>query len=215
MAESVRILIADDHRFVREGIAAVLNREKDLEVVGQACDGSEAVSQASKLRPDIILMDLQMPGVDGVEAIRQIREQDPNASIVILTMFDTDDYIFRGIEAGARAYVLKDASSADVLEAIRALHRGASVIESTVATRLMDRFCELSRAQAPAGALSPREMEVLKLMAEGSANKEIAEHLYIEASTVKTHTIHIFKKLGVKRRSSAVAEAVKRGIIRL
>lgn len=214
MTRPVRILIADDHRFVREGIAAVLNREEDLEVVGQASDGSEAVSQAKSLRPDVILMDLQMPGVDGVEATRQILEQDPNALIVILTAFDTDEYIFRSIEAGARAYMLKDAAPEDVLKAIRALYGGTSVIEPKVADRIIDRFRELSRGQAQEGALSPRELEVLKLMAEGSTNKEIAQHLYIEESTVKTHVIHVFKKLGVKRRSSAVAEAAKRGIIR-
>ena len=164
MTGPVRILIADDHRFVREGIAAVLNREKDLEVVGQASDGSEAVSQARNLRPDVILMDLQMPGVDGIEAIRQIRERDPNALIVILTAFDTDDYIFRGIEAGASSYMLKDAAPEDVLKAIRALYGGASVVEPKVADRLIDRFRELSRAHTPEGALTPRELEVLKLL---------------------------------------------------
>ncbi len=211
----MRILIADDHPIVREGLATVLSLEEDIEVVGQASNGLEAVSQASRLRPDIILMDLQMPGMDGVEAIEKIKEADPDTRILIPTTYETDDYIFRGIEAGARAYLLKDSPPSEVIKAIWAIHKGESVIEPKVATRLLDRLNTLSKARDPASDLSPRELEVLQLMAEGAVNKEIAARLFIGESTVKTHIIHLFNKLRVKHRTEAVAEAARRGIIKL
>ena len=215
MAESIRVLIADDHPIVREGLAAVLNQEDDLKVVGQARNGLDAVSQARELHPDIILMDLQMPEMDGVEAILKVKAEAPDIGIIILTTYDTDDYIFRGIEAGARAYLLKDSPAEEVLKAIRSVHKGESLIQPRVATRLLDRFSQLSRAPAPEGALSHREVEVLQLLAKGASNKEIASDLFIGESTVKTHLIHIFSKLGVRDRTEAVAQAVKKGIIKL
>ncbi len=215
MAKPIRVLIADDHPIVREGLTAILNLEKDLEVVGQASTGVEAVSLAGKLRPDIILMDLQMPEMDGVEAIKRVKEKSPHIEIIILTTYDTDEYIFRGLEAGARAFVLKDVSPTEVVDAIRAVHRGESVLEPRIATRVLDRLGQLSRASVSEEVLSSREVEVLRLVAKGGTNKEIASQLVIGESTVKTHLIHIFNKLGVKDRTEAVAEAVKRGIIRL
>ena len=214
-ADSIRILIADDHPIVRQGLAAVLDREKDLKVVGQAGNGDEAVSEAARLHPDVILMDLQMPVMDGVEAIQQIKQEDPDVGIIILTTYDTDENIFRGVEAGARAYLLKDSPPEEVLKAIRAVHRGESLIQLSVASRLLDRFTQLSRASATEGGLSSREVEVLQLTAKGIVNKEIAAQLLIGESTVKTHLIHIFNKLGVKGRTEAVAEAARRGIIKL
>ena len=215
MTESIRILIADDHPIVREGLAKVLSQEDDIKVVGQASNGSEAVSKAKELHPDIILMDLQMPVMDGVEAMQRIKEEAPDIGIIILTTYDTDDYIFRGIEAGARAYLLKDSPPEEVLKAIRAVHKGESLIQPKVASRLLDRFSQLSRAPAPEEGLSQREIEVLQLIAKGAANKEIASQLFIGESTVKTHIIHIFNKLEVKDRTEAVTEAVRKGIIRL
>jgi len=215
MAQTVRILIADDHPIVREGLATVLSQEDDIKVVGQASNGSEAVSKAKELHPDIILMDLQMPEMDGVEAMQRIKEEAPDIGIIILTTYDTDDYIFRGIEAGARAYLLKDSPPEEVLKAIRAVHKGESIIQPRVASRLLDRFSQLSRAPAPEEGLSQREIEVLQLIAKGAANKEIASQLFIGESTVKTHIIHIFNKLEVKDRTEAVTEAVRKGIIRL
>ena len=141
-ADSIRILIADDHPIVRQGLAAVLDREKDLKVVGQAGNGDEAVSEAARLHPDVILMDLQMPVMDGVEAIQQIKQEDPDVGIIILTTYDTDENIFRGVEAGARAYLLKDSPPEEVLKAIRAVHRGESLIQLSVASRLLDRFTQ-------------------------------------------------------------------------
>ncbi len=215
MTEAIRILIADDHPIVRAGLATVLNQEEDLVVVGLAENGLEAVAQARELRPDIILMDLQMPEMDGVEAIQKVKEEAPDIGIIILTTYDADDYIFRGIEAGARGYLLKDSPPEEVLKAIRAVHNGESLIQPRVASRLLDRFSQLARAPDPGEILSPREVEVLQLMAKSTVNKEIATELLIGESTVKTHSVHIFNKLGVKGRTEAVAEAARRGIIRL
>ena len=215
MTESIKIVIADDHPIVRQGLATVLSQEEDLEVVGQAGNGLEAVAQARKLHPDIILMDLQMPEMDGVEAIQQIKMEASDIGIIILTTFDTDDYIFRGIEAGARGYLLKDSPPEEVLRAIHTVHRGESLIEPRVASRLLDRLGQLSHPPPPESVLSPREIEVLQLMSTGAANKEIASQLLIGQSTVKTHIVRIFNKLEVSGRTEAVAEAVKKGIIKL
>ncbi len=215
MTEAIRILIADDHPIVRQGLATVLNQEEDLEVVGLAENGLEAVARARELRPDIILMDLQMPEMDGVEAIHQIKEEAPDIGIIILTTYDADDYIFRGIEAGARGYLLKDSPPEEVLKAIRTVDKGESLVQPRVASRLLDRFIQLAGAPDTGEVLSPREVEVLQLMAKSTVNKEIATELLIGESTVKTHIVHIFNKLGAKGRTEAVAEAARRGIIRL
>ena len=215
MAESIRVLIVDDHPLVREGLATVLGQEEDLEVVGQASNGLEAVSLAKTLHPTVVLMDLQMPEMDGVEAIGKIKQEAPDIGVIILTTYETDDYIFRGIQAGARAYLLKDSPPGEVLKAVRAVHRGESLIEPRVASRLLDQFTKLTQAPANEAGISSREVEVLELMAKGGSNKEIAAGLFIGESTVKTHLIHIFSKLGVKDRTQAVAEAAIRGIIRL
>ena len=189
MRGPIKILIADDHPIVRNGLATVLNQEEDLEVVGQARNGLEAMSK--------------------------IKEEAPDIAIIILTTYETDDYIFRGIEAGARAYLLKDSPPEEVVKAIRAVHQGESLIQPRVASRLLDRFSQLSHAARSEGSLSSREVEVTQLMAKGKGNKEIATSLIIGESTVKTHLIHIFNKLGVKGRTEAVAEAARRGIIKL
>ena len=211
----IKILIVDDHPIVRQGLAAVLEHEEDLTVVGEAGDGVEGVAKARALLPDIILMDLQMPEMDGVDAITRIVEDGLKTSLIILTTYDTDDYIFRGIEAGARGYLLKDSPPDEVIKAIRTVRRGDSLIEPRVSTRLLDRLGQLSRSPVSETTLSKREIEVLQLMATGAANKTIASELNIGQSTVKTHIVRIFSKLGVNGRTEAVAEAVKKKIIQL
>ena len=215
MTEPITILIVDDHPIVRQGLATVLEQDSDLSVVGQAANGVEAVAKARQLSPDIILMDLQMPEMDGVEAINSILAEKSEAGIIILTTYDTDDHIFRGIEAGARGYLLKDSPPEEVIRAIKTVNRGESLIEPRVATRLLERLGQLSRGPAPESTLSRREIEVLEVMATGAANKQIASDLNIGQSTVKTHIVRIFNKLGVNGRTEAVSEAIKKGIIKL
>jgi two-component system NarL family response regulator len=211
----IKILISDDHPVVREGLSAMLSREKDMIVLGEAKNGREAVQLAAELSPDIVLMDLRMPEMDGVEAIRQIKSLYPDIQLIILTTYDDDEYIFKGIEAGARAYLLKDAPREKLFQAIRAVSRGESVIEPTVASHVLDRLAELSRQVQTPEVLSDRELEVLILIAKGTSNKEIAGTLNISESTVKTHIQSIFNKLEVNDRTEAVTVALRRGIIHL
>jgi len=211
----IRILIADDHPVVREGLSAMLSREKDIEVVGEAENGRKAIEKARELQPDIILMDLRMPEVDGIEAMRQIKMDNPEIKFIVLTTYDNDEYIFKGIESGARAYLLKDSPREDLFKAIRVVSKGGSLIEPAVAGKVLDRFAELSRQVQIPEDLSEREVEVLTLIAKGASNKLIASSLNIGESTAKTHIQSIFNKLGVKDRTEAVTEAVKKGIIRL
>lgn len=219
MPELINIVIADDHPIVRQGLATVLDHEEDFKVVGQASNGVEAVILAEQLRPHVILMDLQMPEMNGVDAIGKIKERFSDIGIIILTTFDTDEHIFSGIEAGARGYLLKDSPPSEVVKAIRAVHGGESIIQPSVASRLIDRFTQLSRSssqeQLAKATLSPRELEILALIARGGSNKSIAADLYIGESTVKTHIIHIFNKMNVSDRTEAVTEAVRKGIIEL
>ena len=217
MAE-IRILIVDDHEMVRDGLSVMMDREDDFTVVGEAKNGLEAVEQARSLRPDVILMDLRMPEMDGVEAMRQIRAEQDDVKFLVLTTYDTDEYIFDAIEAGAKGYLLKDTSREELFRAVRTVNRGESLIEPGVVARLLDRLTDLSRqaAQGPDRlALSERELEVLQLMARGSANKQIAGDLSITESTVKTHVANIFQKLEVSHRTEAVTKAMSQGIIKL
>ena len=213
--ETIKVMITDDHPVVREGLSAMLKKESDIQVVGEAENGTVAINKARELQPDIILMDLRMPEVDGVEAMHQIRSENPDIKFIVLTTYDNDEYIFKGIEAGARAYLLKDAPREELFKAVRAVYRGESLIEPTVASKVLDRFAELSRQSQAPEELSERELEVLNLMAKGAANKEIAASLYISESTVKTHIQSIFQKLGVSDRTEAVTAALQKGIIHL
>ncbi len=213
--ENIKVLIVDDHTVVRDGLMTMLGREEDFTVVGEAQNGLDAVERARELQPNVILMDLRMPEMDGVEAMRRIRDQDPEVKFIVLTTFDSDEYIFDAIEAGAKGYLLKDASREDLFQAVRAVHRGESLITPAVTARILDRFTQLSRQASPTDLLSEREVEVLQLISRGAANKEIGASLSISESTVKTHVANIFNKLEVNDRTDAVTQALQRGIIKL
>jgi len=216
--DTIRILIVDDHEVVRDGLSVMMERQDDFQVVGEATNGQEAVDKALSLRPDVILMDLRMPEMDGVEAMRRIRAEQEDAKFLVLTTYDSDEYIFDAIEAGAKGYLLKDASREDLFRAVRTVYQGESLIEPGVVSRVLNRLTELSHRAAHGPdhpALSEREVEVLQLMARGSANKQIAADLSITESTVKTHVANIFQKLEVSHRTEAVTKAMSQGIIKL
>ena len=196
----------------------MLARERDFTVVGEATDGLQAVERSRELRPDVVLMDLRMPVLDGVEAMRRIGAENPDTKFLVLTTFDTDEYIFDAIDAGAKGYLLKDTSRDELFRAVRAVHLGKSLIQPRIASRVLDQFAKLSRqaAQGPAtDGLSGREIEVLRLIASGAANKEISASLTISESTVKTHVANIFQKLDVRDRTEAVTRALQMGILHL
>ena len=213
--EAIKIVIVDDHPVVREGIGAMLSHQPDFVIVGQASNGREALEKARELSPDVMLMDLRMPEIDGVEAITLIKAEMPDIKFIILTTYSDDEYIFKGIAAGARAYLLKDAPRDELFKAIRMVFKGESLIQPVVASRLLDRLAELSKKSPAIDALSEREVEVLNLMAKGVSNKDIADQLSITQSTVKTHITSIFQKLDVTTRTEAVTTALKKGIIQL
>ena len=202
----IRILVADDHTVVRDGLVAILKEQEDMDVVAEIGDGRQAVEQWKNHRPDVTLMDLQMPALDGVNAIYQIRAADPNARIIILTTFDGDEDIYRGMRAGAKSYLLKDAHREDLFLCIRSVHAGKTFIPPAVAAKLAERL--------PAEELTPRELEVLRLLAAGKPNKLIGADLAITEVTVKSHVQSVFRKLNVLSRTEAIAVANRRGLLR-
>ena len=210
MKETVRLLICDDHPVVRTGLRGMLAGEPDFEVVGEAGDGGEAVSLAGRLAPDVVLMDLRMPEMEGVEATSRIKSGYPEVQVLVLTTYESDADILRAIEAGATGYLLKDAPREELFEAIRLAARGQAPLAPAVAARIMHRMRGPSEE-----TLSAREMEILGLVAQGTSNKGIAKELWISETTVKSHMLHIFEKLGVTDRTAAVTTALRRGIIRL
>jgi DNA-binding NarL/FixJ family response regulator len=204
----IRLLVVDDHPVVRDGLSSMFARDAGFEVVGEAADGAEAVRLAEALRPDVILLDLRMPGMDGVAATTELARQGSTARVLVLTTYDTDSHVLPAIEAGATGYLLKDAPRAELLRAVRATARGDAVLSPSVAARLMSRV----RAPSP-GPLSRRELEVLELVASGATNRDAAAKLFITEATVKTHLLNIYGKLGVSDRAAAVAEAFNRGLL--
>jgi len=204
----IKLLVADDHPVVRDGLTGIFARDPGFEVLGEAADGAEAVRLALAVRPDVILMDLRMPGMDGVTAITELARHGNTARILVLTTYDTDSYVLPAIEAGATGYLLKDAPRDELLRAVRAAAQGNAVLSPSVANRLMSRV----RTPEPE-PLSRRELEVLELIAAGSTNREAAARLFISEATVKSHLLNIYTKLGVSDRAAAVAEAFNRGLL--
>jgi DNA-binding NarL/FixJ family response regulator len=205
---NLRVLIVDDHPVVRAGLTGMLAAEADLEVVAEAADGAEAVRLALELAPDVVLMDLRMTGVDGVEATARLTAEAPAIKVLILTTYDTDADIVRAVEAGATGYLLKDTPRADLAEAVRLAARGETVLAPAVAAKLV------SRMRSPAAPpLTPREREVLALVARGLANAEIGRELFISEATVKTHLVRVCGKLGVDDRTAAVTKAMAQGLL--
>lgn len=206
----MRILIADDHPVVRTGLLGMLSGQPDFEVVGEAADGREAVALAGELLPAVVLMDLRMPVMSGVEAIASIRAGHPEMAVLVLTTYDSDADILRAIESGATGYLLKDTPREELFRSVRMAAEGQSPLAPDVTARLMQRVREPA-----AETLSGREVEVLELVAQGTSNKEIAKQLWISETTVKSHMLHIFEKLGVTDRTAAVTEALRRRVLRL
>jgi DNA-binding NarL/FixJ family response regulator len=206
----IRVLVADDHPIVRSGIAALLASANDMEVVAEAKDGMEAVELAAATEPDLVLMDLRMPGLDGAEATSRVKAARPATFVLVLTTYETDDYILRAIEAGASGYLLKASPQEEILEGVRSVVRGETVLAPSIATKLVQRMREES---SPAPRLSAREHEVLALVAAGHSNPEIGRRLFIGEATVKTHLQHAFEKLGVADRTRAVTRAMELGIL--
>ena len=207
---SVRILVTDDHPVVRAGLSGMLSGEPDFEVVGEAQNGKEAVAFVRERKPDVVLMDLRMPEMDGVTAIQHIKSNYPDVHILVLTTYESDADILRAIETGATGYLLKDTPREELFGAIRMVAQGQSPLDPGVAARLMQRMRDPEEE-----GLSTREIEVLELVAHGTSNKAIAKQLWVSETTVKSHMLHIFDKLSVTDRTAAVTEALKRGIIRL
>jgi DNA-binding NarL/FixJ family response regulator len=206
--DHIRVLIVDDHPVVRDGLRGVLDGETDMQVVGEASHGAEALARVRATGVDVVLMDLRMPTMGGVEAIKELRRIAPDVRVLVLTTYDTDRDVLPAIEAGATGYLLKDTPRDELVRAVRAAHRGEAVLSPAVAGRLM------GRVRAPVqDALSARELEVLRLVAAGWTNREAAQRLFISEATVKTHLLHVYAKLEVRDRASAVAAGYQRGLL--
>ena len=208
---TVRVLIVDDHPVVRDGLRGMLDAQPDLEVLGEAANGHQALAAVARQAPDVVLMDLRMPELDGVEATRRIREGHPGVSVLVLTTYDDDTAILRAVEAGATGYLLKDAPREDLFAAVRAAARGETTLAPSVAAKLMR---GLGR-EPDAEELTEREREVLARGADGATNRAIARQLHLSEATVKTHLVHVYAKLGVDDRTAAVTTALRRGLLRL
>ena len=213
MSEDIRLLIADDHLIVRQGLRLILEAEDGFDLVGEASDGAEAVKLAAELKPDVILMDLRMPNMDGIKAIEQLAENQPEIAVVILTTFNEDELMVRGLQAGAKGFLLKDTNRGTLFDSIRAAAKGETLLKPDVMARLLAQTQSTNKPKAQSGSVSltEREMEVLQAAAQGKTSKEIAFALGISERTVKAHLGSIYQKLGVDSRAAAIAAAAGRG----
>jgi DNA-binding NarL/FixJ family response regulator len=215
--DKIKILIADDHAVVREGTRQILEQEPDFEVVAEASDGEEAVKLTDSCHPDVAIIDIAMPKMDGIEATRQIKKNYPSVSVLILSAYDDDQFVFGLLEAGAAGYLLKSVRGKELVEAVRQVHAGESVLHPAIARKVLNRFAAAgtTKERKPLETLSQREMEVLKLASRGMSNQDIANELYLSLRTVQAHLGHIFNKLQVGSRTEAVVHALKEGWITL
>ncbi|MEP7200688.1 MAG: response regulator transcription factor [Chloroflexota bacterium] len=210
----IKILIVDDHPIVRRGLHSILGDAKDVQVVGEASNGAEALTQIAALKPDLVLMDIRLPGADGVQITRRVRRDHPNVKVIILTTYDDDQHLYNAIEAGAHGFLTKHADYADLAESIRAVAKGERLLSPALVGKVLDRFQQLARAQArQESGLRDDEVELLKLIADGATNKEIGEKLFWSEVTVKRRASEVYSKLDVADRAQAVAEAMRRGLI--
>ncbi len=214
---AIKVLIADDHVIVREGLVALLDMADDINVVGEATDGREAIDMTKQLRPDIVLMDIRMAKMDGVQATREIKAKFPNVHVIALTNYDDDEYVFDCLRYGASGYLLKDVGSEDLVKAIKSAAQGESLVDPSVLSKVLTQFRHMARdgPDHTDNKLSPREQEVLEALTAGLSNKEIAQKLYITEKTVKAHFSSIYRKLNVTSRSQAIIDAVKSGLVDL
>jgi NarL family two-component system response regulator LiaR len=215
MTSPIRVLIADDHAILRKGIRVLLGTEPDMEVVGEAADGLETVALARELRPDVILMDLMMPKMDGIEATRQITAELPGVRVLVLTSFAADDKVFPAIKAGALGYILKDSGPAELVQAIHQVHQGQPSLEPSIALKVLQEVSHPPQRPPTPDPLTGREMEVLRLLAQGKSNREIADQLVITELTVRTHVSNILGKLHLASRTQAALYALKEGLASL
>ena len=215
MATPIRVLVVDDHAIVRKGIRALLSREHEIEVIGEAADGEEAIVQAQSLLPDVILMDLVMPKLDGIEAIKQIVAQQSKARILVLTSFAADDKVFPAIKVGALGYLLKDSGPDELVQAIHHVYRGEPSLDPSIARKLLQELSHPPKAAPTTDPLTERELDVLRLVAQGKSNREIAEQLVITEMTVRTHVSNILSKLHLASRTQAALYALKEGLASL
>jgi DNA-binding NarL/FixJ family response regulator len=215
-AKKIRVLLADDHNLFRQGLRQLLEQEDDIEVVGEAGDGLEVQRLVAETNPDIVLMDINMPLADGVSATREIMRTDSDTGIIILTMYREEGHVFQAVQAGARGYLLKSASAAEVVSAVRAVHSGASSLDPEMASKVLEEFRRLSTkagGEAGLGGLTERELALLRLVASGLSNKEIARNLYLSESTVKNRLSIIFEKIGAEDRTQAAIYAITHGLL--
>ncbi len=214
MIDPIRVLIADDHPFYREGVRTMLNAEPDIEIAGEAASGEEAIAQVESLQPDVILMDLKMPGIQGIEATRHIMRSRPHIAVLVITMFEADETVFAAMRAGARGYLLKDADQEELIRAIKAVHRGEAIFSPAIAQRFIHYFAALKPTAANLAfpELTEREREILGLIAQGHNNAEIAQRLMLRTKTVQNHVSNIFNKLQVADRAQAIVRAREAGL---
>lgn len=210
----IKLLIADDHLIIRQGLRLILETENDFELVGEASDGNEALSLCKKLKPDVVLMDLRMPNMDGLTAIEKLRAEQPNIAVVILTTFNEDELMFRGLQAGARSYLLKDTDRSTLFDTIRAAARGETLLKPEIMARVLSQKNTTKAETGEPVNLTERELEVLISVARGERSKEVASRLGISERTVKAHLASIYNKLGVDSRAAAIAVASQRGLLR-